>query len=68
MKPRCLRRYAIEVQWWFVHQVAEVVHPDPSSSDAPVRVLGEGVDLFVRANVALVDLGDDLLACCFSGS
>ena len=56
------------MQWWFVHQVAEVVHPDPASSDAPVCVLGEGVDLFVRAKVALVDLGDDLLACCFSGS
>ena len=68
MEPCCLCRDAIKVQWWFVHQVAEVVHPDPASSDAPVRVLGEGVDLFVRVKVALVDLGDDLLACCFAGS
>ena len=61
MKPCCLSRYTIEVQWGLMHQGAEVVHPNPPTSDTTVGVLGEGVDFFVWVEVTLVDFWDDFL-------
>jgi hypothetical protein len=44
-----------------MHQGAEVVHPNPPTSDTTVGVLGECVDFFVWVEITLVDFWDDFL-------